>query len=169
MTTPTAKPLSETLSTGRKTFLHTMFTTAMEGGIGYWSECSSYRWIKPEFADARGYDESHADIDDFRAIIVPSEDEGCWGVWVGNRDVAPLTIDLTVMQRGAQRFLLYCHGMVDSQGNPVPPCEQKPLRDDHYWRQWLVQEATNGAEGDSDAEVADQIVQWGLFGKGVYG
>lgn len=169
MVTTTAKPLSETLSTERKKFLHMMFTAALEGGIGYWSECVSYRWRKPEFADADGYSEDYEDIDRFQAVIAPPREEGCWGAFTDERDHLHLSIDLEVMQRGAQRFLLYCHGLVDSQGQPVPPCEQKPLRDDHYWRQWLVQEATNGAEGDSDAEVADQIVQWGLFGKGVYG
>ncbi|MFM1966787.1 MAG: hypothetical protein RL134_2512, partial [Actinomycetota bacterium] len=41
--------------------LHDVFVTAMEGGIGYWSGCSSYRWS----LDGGEVD----DLTGFRAVI----------------------------------------------------------------------------------------------------
>jgi hypothetical protein len=146
-----------------------MFTTAIEGGINYWASVQSYHWIKPEFHDHRGHIAGCEDIDGFKAEINPPGEDGEWGVFDTDKDTQTLTIDLAVMERGALLFRRYCQGEIDGQGQPVAIEDWKPLRDDHYWRQWLVQEATNGKEGDSDAEVADQIVQWGLFGKGIYG
>ena len=35
----------------RTYLLFTTFITAMEGGIGYWAECSTYRWTKPDSED----------------------------------------------------------------------------------------------------------------------
>lgn len=32
------------MSAHRDQLLHGLFTTALEGGIGYWSECSDYWW-----------------------------------------------------------------------------------------------------------------------------
>lgn len=157
---PSPLEVASTLTTPRKEFLHSMFTTALEGGIGYWSACRTYHW-------SLNGDGTNEDLDGFHAVIEPSEDE--WGVWDDERDRQALTINLDVMHTGAIKFLRHCHGLIDSHGNPVPEDQQKPLDDDHYWRQWLVAEATNGADGDYDAEVADQVVQWGLFGHGVYG
>jgi hypothetical protein len=39
--------------------LHTIFVTAMEGGIGYWSVCGGYRWSlngEGEIADLYGFE-----------------------------------------------------------------------------------------------------------------
>lgn len=43
-----------------------IFTTALEGGIGYWSECSEYHWLNGDDEDYRG----------FFAVIHDTEDEG---------------------------------------------------------------------------------------------
>jgi hypothetical protein len=32
------------MPSARDELLHAIFTTALEGGIGYWSSCSKYRW-----------------------------------------------------------------------------------------------------------------------------
>lgn len=38
-----------------------------------------------------------------------------------------------------------------------------------YWQQFVAANRTNGDQGDYDADIADQIVQAGLFGEVVYG
>ena len=162
MTTSLPAPLTALATTKRKQFLCDVFTTALEGGIGYWSSCSVYHWH-----DASSDDRLASDIDGFNAVIHPTE--SYWGVWDDERDAAAMIIDITVMERGVRKFGRYCRGELDRHGNPVPEENQVPLSDGHYWRQWLVAEATNGEEGDYDADVADQIVQWGLFGKAIYG
>jgi hypothetical protein len=47
-------------------FPHDVFTTALEGGIGYWSECHKYRWSK-------GGPDHEADLDGFYAIVEETE------------------------------------------------------------------------------------------------
>lgn len=168
--TTTTNPLSDLgLSEKYREFLCTVFTTAIEGGIQYWAEVDSYHW---EDKSATPNERSILPMDTlgFKALISPSEAEGGeWGVWDGAKDREQLTIDLLVMARGVQKFILYCHGHLDSRGKPVPEDKIEPLRDDHYWRNFLIAEASLGREGDYDAEVADQVVQWGLFGQGIYG
>jgi hypothetical protein len=57
-----------TTTTARDELLHGLFTTALEGGIGYWSECSDYRWsIKGD-----GVDE---DYTGFSATITETDDD----------------------------------------------------------------------------------------------
>jgi hypothetical protein len=63
------------------------FTTALEGGIGYWSVCSRYRWyVGPD-----------ADLDkqakDFIAVIIETEDD----------DEPTYVIDRTVIARGIRK------------------------------------------------------------------
>lgn len=149
------------LSKEHKTFLHGVFTTALEGGIDYWSECSSYKWsLVPT---------TTPDIDGFYAAIRPPAEEGCWGVFDDDEsDRSAQRIDLEVIYRGVELFKDYCYGKVDGNGNPVPDDDRTPIPEDHYWRQFLVAELTRGDGGDYDAEVADLIVQFGLFGKVVY-
>jgi hypothetical protein len=64
-------------------YANDMFTTAMEGGIGYWSECSEYRW----------------DREEFYAVIVDicDEDDN------GKRPV--YTIDREVIERGMKMLV----------------------------------------------------------------
>lgn len=37
-----------------------------------------------------------------------------------------------------------------------------------YIKQWWQANATNGADGDYDSEITDQLLQYGLFGEVVY-
>ena len=48
--------------------LHGIFVTALEGGIGYWSTCHSYRWSKPDT-------DGEEDLEHFRAVIREHEDD----------------------------------------------------------------------------------------------
>lgn len=173
MTAPPDTPtLAGTLTDERKEFLHGIFTTALEGGIGYWSACSDYHWHHPA---SGGDGVLVADLDGFYAVIEPLE-EG-WGVFgdphgaVGDTDEdrRPLTIDLGVVHRGAMWMMLWVQGLVDGKGNAVPLDQVKPWPEKHYYWQYVAAYSSNGIDGDYDAGVADMIVQFGLFGEVVYG
>lgn len=66
----------------RKQFLQDVFVTALEGGIGYWSEASHYHLSTPERAD-------------FYAVVDDTEDED-----------KTYVIDADVIVRGINRILL---------------------------------------------------------------
>lgn len=134
-----------TLTDSRKQFLADIFTTALEGGIGYWSFCIAYHWTK----DGRS-----GELDGFYADITDCED--------GKRH----RIDSSVIKRGVELFVRYCNGEISGSGDPG---NGEPLLSGHYWNQFLTAERTDGRDGDYDADVADSIVQFGLFGKVVYG
>lgn len=38
-----------------------------------------------------------------------------------------------------------------------------------YWKQFKLSNRTNGEDGDYDADIADNVLQAGLFGKVIYG
>jgi len=154
------------LTEEHKAFLHGLFTTALEGGIGYWSACSKYRWSKPDTVVSHfGPD---PDLDNFIAIIEPAEG-GEWGIWEDNRDTQSLRIDLDVMARGARLMHWYVQGIVDGRGKQVPLDKIKPWPADHYHWQYVEAYTSLGQQGDYDAGTADMVVQFGLFGEVVYG
>lgn len=152
---------------GRKEFLHMMFVTALEGGIGYWSQCETYHWGK----EIAGRIMSE-DIDGFYAMLLPAEGE--WGVgkaympYRGLRDPLsigdqePLRVDLDVMERGVNLLVDKVIEATKSE-DPNAPFSRK------YLRQFVAQWLSDGDDGDSDADVADTVVQLGLFGEVVYG
>ncbi|MFZ2240433.1 MAG: hypothetical protein WAV90_13025 [Gordonia amarae] len=146
------------LTDSRKLFLHTLFTTAIESGIGYWATVREYHWMRPEFHGQRGYPRGCEDLDGFFAVIDDNES--------GRRG---MRADLATMERGVDLFIRYCRGEIDYHGKEVAPGARVELRPDHYWHRFLEAEATDGADGDYDANVADQILQFGLFGEAVYG
>jgi hypothetical protein len=161
----TKKPTGKSRRTeARKVFLHGVFTTALEGGIGYWSAASAYHWMKSDPRDEDGY--SPADLDGFYATIQPAADDDTWGVF-DTDDSREMRIDMAVIARGVGMFKDYAMGKIDGKGQPSTERKAVPL--DHYWRQFLAADRTNGADGDYDSEVADIIVQFGLFGQHVYG
>lgn len=141
----------------RKKFYHYVFTTAMEGGIGYWSRASEYHWSPPD------------DIDGFYAILESSEDD--WGVaqaYIAETGkVQPITetqslrVDLSVIQRGVDAMVFAVMAATMSEDEEAPFSRK-------YLRQFVIQWLTDGEEGDSDADVADMVVQLGLFGEVVY-
>lgn len=127
------------LSRERKEFLHCIFTTALEGGIGYWSQAATYRW-------SMAGDSNVDDLDGFIAII--GEFDESTGKY---RHDKPLTINRAVIQKGLAR-------LADKDFK---------VRDD-IRKTALAGSAMNDA-GDIDAEIADVIVQAGLFGEIIYG
>jgi hypothetical protein len=76
----------------RKEFLHGVFVTALEGGIGYWSNCERYRWWKGDEATLE-----NADLDNFHAVIhIPDEDDADKATRVVNIDTIARGINAIV-------------------------------------------------------------------------
>ena len=118
-----------------KKTLWEVFVTALEGGIGYWSVCTKYRWALPDGSE---------DLDGFHAVIEETE---------SGEDRPPVhRIDAKVILRGLQRLAAPGDGYRD-----VRAVARAILAGDE------------DATCDCDAEVADCIVQSGLFGDVVYG
>ena len=140
----------------RKQFLHNVFVTALEGGIGYWSAAEEYHWGTD--GGAKVVD----DLDDFYSVIVSSEED--WGVeeaYIAEEGkTQPITetqclrVDINVIERGSNMLV-----------EKVLSGEFKNER----LMQFVVAWSTNGDDGDYDADGADLVVQLGLFGEVVYG
>lgn len=113
-----------------------IFVTAIEGGIGYWSTCSEYRWRKP------GTEEQ--DLAGFRAVVLEMDDD----------DAQDMTIDLRVIKKGVRRFVQEYEGAVN-----MP----------YFHRAATCLRLGKWDDLDVDADIADAIVQFGLFSKVVYG
>jgi len=120
-------------TTRRAQAIGDLFTTALEGGIGYWSTCSVYRWS----VDVDGRQEQ---AEDFIAVITETEDE----------DEPEHVIDYHVVRRGANR--LYKH-LIDL-GDSANQYHLRAMRD-------LAR--GNWDDLDFDADTADMAVQLGLF------
>lgn len=129
------------LSQKRKEFLHGVFTTALEGGVGYWSQASTYRW-------SVNSDGKTEDLDGFIAVVHELNDDESGYKKQG------LTVNRAVIQKGIRRIL--------------DRAEKCGVRDDIY-ANIAAADRSNGDAGDIDSEVADCIVQAGLFGEIIYG
>ncbi len=135
------------LTTERKKLCHSIFVTAMEGGIGYWSSCSKYHWA------LKGADEELTDdLDGFYAVIREEDNEE-------DGKVPEHRIDAEVIDRGINRI-----------ANGTATFGGKRLTGNSVLYKLAC--ALNGAlaeEVDFDADDADNIVQIGLFGDIVFG
>lgn len=156
------------LTKERKAFLHTVFTTALEGGINDWAAVEEYKWMAPS-QGVTGPASYAPDVDGFHAIIVSSEDD--WGVqqaFVSETgkiayitDTQSLRVDLDVMNRGVNMLVDKIIEATKSE-DPEAACSLK------YLRQFVVAWLTDGEDGDYDIIAADLSVQFGLFGEHVY-
>lgn len=157
----------------RKRLLHGLFTTALEGGIGYWCACSEYRWMLNPDEPAEMPVE---DLDGFKAVLHPSPPEEFWMV-DGVDDEKPLTVDLAVMWLGLERWIEWMTTDLRNRlGGLVEPAAEQPWRRDpfrpasSYWRQFASDAKFNRlADADYDANLADAVVQLGLFNEVVFG
>ena len=155
----------------RKKFFHYMFTTAMEGGIDYWAYRLEYSWSTGGAGAIHIGKDPVDDLDHFYALILPSEEE--WGVDKiigedGEEHVLPddmqgnsLRITPVLIERGWNLFMDKVIAAAKSE-DPEADCSRQ------YFRQAVIQYLTDGEDGDSDADVADIVVQLGLFGEIVY-
>jgi hypothetical protein len=121
---------TEPCTTDRDKWLNMVFTTALEGGIGYWSACSRYKWSTDGRTEAR----------DFVAVVQDVEDD----------ESPEFIIDRSVITRGLR--------LAHERGNWAD-YHARALRDLTFG---------NWDDCDFDADTADIIVQFGLFGEQRY-
>jgi hypothetical protein len=170
MTAPAAAQLTKS----RKQFLFNVFVTALEGGIGYWACASEYHWRRPD-AGENTHTLDAEDLDGFYAVVHEITDDETdehfvkpdrLGILPGDMyRKAGMRIDADVLEKGIKLFDWFVNGVIDSQGQQVPLNQINPFRADHYFWQFVQANRTDGADGDYDADVADTIVQFALFGE----
>ena len=131
-----------TTVTERDKLLHYIFTTALEGGIGYWSTCDEYHWRLP-VRNASPPPSLDEDWHGFYASIDDDEDDG-----------RHYRIDREVMERGYALATDPVAGWRRLCWSTEPP----PAIVREHLDDW-----------DYDACDADMIVQLGLFGDVKYG
>lgn len=117
----------------REQFLADVLTTAVEGGIQYWSTVEEYR------------NEYSVPVAETYAVII--DDDG---------DEHRITID--TIAHGIQVLTTG-----ENTGKAFSMCGMD------YWKQFLLANRTNSEDGDYDADIADNIVQAGLYGEVIYG
>lgn len=125
----------------RADFLATIVTTAVEGGINYWSHVSGYRWGYRSLGQSDGQP-LPADVQPYAECVVHVDDE----------DGEPLDLNIDVAARGLRLIR-----------------EGKVSLNESIRRGIMLADRTNGDDGDIDAGDADCIVQAGLFREIVYG
>jgi len=133
MTLPANHQPVEAATTERDLLLNGIFTTALEGGIGYWSAAERYHWS----VNGKGETEAR----DFIAVIHETEED----------DSEALVIDKGIIAAGIR--------LATERGH-YNAYVTKALADIN---------ARKYDEVDYDADVADIIVQWGLFDEVRYG
>ena len=121
-------------------FLADIVICALEGGIGYWAQARTYKWWSPTLD---GGTAEHVDgmSNAYAVIRVMDDDES--NEW--------LAIDLDLIALGMKRML-------------APGFR---IRDDIASNVFLARK--NCDAGEIDAEIADCIVQTGLFGEVEFG
>jgi hypothetical protein len=122
----------ERCASKRDEMLGDVFTTALEGGIGYWSACSRYKWSVDGTLEGQARD--------FIAVVEDTEDDH------GTQYV----IDRACITRGLR--------LAHERGNWAD-YHARALRDLTFG---------NWDDLDFDADTADIIVQFGLFGEQRY-
>ena len=122
--------------------LHAVFTTALEGGIGYWSRARSYHWHLPlEAGEPESSALDRCDLLGFHAEVEESEEDG----------LPRHIINRQTIVQGLQRL---ADGTVTYGGEP--------------WDRGVLFVARI-VRDDYDSNDADIVVQAGLFGDVKYG
>lgn len=138
-------------SAERQEFLADIITTAVEGGIGYWSKVSDYRWQCPRL----GY--SHPQR--YPEGSVPDKADASVTVWDyecdEGRDDNPPRYDITV-ESIASALARFREGKIGG------------LHESNRAKVIAI-DALNGQEDVPDADMADWIVQVACFGEVIYG
>lgn len=143
----------------RDNALHDIFVTALEGGIGYWSQATSYRWALED-----GLTE---DLHGFRAVIVDVEQQCEPGEFIPDYAASRVRmsdgsyrwkyeINSETISRGVTRYIAYVRSLHSNVSE--------------YWRKAAVDlDWGHWDDLDIDAEIADAIVQLALFDEIVFG
>lgn len=131
-----------TRSDARANFLATVLTTAIEGGIGYWSSVEDYEWGYPDLGCSNGEPLPAGAQSYARALIWEDESD----------DVTPLEVNVETIAKAFGKIR-------EDRLNLLKLGEARSR----------FLEADRENDGDLDALDADMIVQIGLFGEVVYG
>lgn len=137
-------------SAERQEFLADIITTAVEGGINYWSKVSDYCWQSPSL----GF--SHPQR--FTEGAVPDKADARVTVWDYECDEAaddkPARFDITV----------------ESIASALAVFRDGPVKGLHESNRRIVVEADRENEGGMiDADAADWIIQVACHGEVIYG
>lgn len=124
-------------------FLRDIFITALEGGIGYWSTASKYRPGSSE------------DGTDWFATITDTVDGGDY------------RIDINTVLAGLGAICEARGPFYDPNGARTN-CEDVPYLT-RYVHDSILSAVKTLDAGEIDSDLADTIVQVGLFGKAIYG
>lgn len=152
----------------RQQFLLDVLTTACEGGINYWAFLDDYDiWVDPSVPTLELVQQPDPQLRIFDFIaaedLVPADAKQIWvdDYWktVANEqgwEALPKAhrhlLNVDVIARGLRALW-----------------EAGYDRPDTYWHQLRKADRTNGRDGDYDTGLADSVVQFGLFGEGLYG
>lgn len=124
-------------------FISDVLVTGFDGGYGgcwYWAETAPTKWVGEDNEPHSGAYKTRGD-DEWLGVHVKRREEDEPGRWV----------DKEVIRRGIQSLI----------------AKEIPLRDDLY--KHLTAGVLEHDAGEIDADVADCIVQAGLFNELVYG
>lgn len=140
---PTTVPVPAAINRlpqAQQQLLWDLFVTALEGGIGYWSEASSYHIWKRDPHRLDDVDGTDPDLTGFCAAITDIEQGG------------DFFITASIVLRGLRKFQRGADGLGDRYDRPPQKLDPDAIDD------W-----------DFDAETADIVIQLGLFDQVVYG
>ena len=128
----------------RETFLADIITTALEGGIGYWSRATAYRWYSPDLTGGTAEPATNGGGNAYASIEEHGDSETPLATW-------EITPDIIV--KGLTK--IRSHEPIKYLGN--------------HTRATMINADRQNDASLIDADVADQIVQVSLFGEVVYG
>lgn len=137
----------------RRAFYAAIVSTALEGGVGYWSAAEGYRWFDPELSGGTAAPGPQGTANAW-AILVPADEEASFADWPhtgpDGRGRAEVTVESVT--RAVGRIV---RGQLG-----------------HHLRENIVADIRHGVrEWDAsyiDADAADVIVQVAVFGEVVF-
>lgn len=137
--------MTRTRTPARNSFLADIITTAVEGGISYWSMVDAYWWHDPSLPDPVG-----------GRGAAPGGGGNAYALIIDTETDQRHEITLDVAARGLRRII---EGRTNSTDRDVAIVKAADHANDL---------APENGHGDIDAWIADQIIQAGLFGDVLY-
>lgn len=148
-TTTTTREARTMRTPERREFLADIITTALEGGVGYWSQASEYRWFSPTLSGGTATPGPNGTANAYATLHETDTDDGELG--------EALTVDVDVIAKAFGLIALSASGKLE-----IPSLS-------HDYARRLMSAYREIEAGDIDAGDADNIVQVGLFGEVRYG
>jgi hypothetical protein len=142
----------------RQQFLTDVLVTALEGGISYWAYTTAYRWYYPDLAGGTAEPGPGDTANAWAHVVIEDDGDGD----PSDRGADKHTIDLELISRGLGRI---------AGSTPIEHLGEVTRRSVRYCNRVndLAPDQAPSYVVDIDADIADQIVQVGLFGRVVYG